>query len=564
MNRNSRRILIIGGVAAGATCAARLRRLCERCTIVIFDRGPYVSFANCGLPYHVGNIIVSEEKLLVATPQLFKDRFNIEVHTETEVVRVDRDKKEIEVRDIRTNETRRESYDGLVLSTGANAVRPQIPGINLPGIFVLRTIPDSRKIRSAVGNASLAAIVGGGFIGLEMAENLTRRGLSVTIIQRSDQILSSLDPEMAFFMEKHLQANGVTLRLGTGVESFHLDGRLSVKTTSGDTIDTDMVILAMGVQPESSLARNAGLSLGDHGGIRVDDRMQTSDPYIWAVGDVAEVKDVVAGGWHLASLAGPANRQGRIAAAAILDKIIARTRNETRAVRFRGVQGTAVCGAFGLTVAITGASEKTLKRSGIKNYEKIYLHPGSHASYFPDATPIHIKLLFDTDTGRVLGAQAIGESGVARRIDIISMVIQMGGTVYDLEESELCYAPQFGAAKDPVNLAGMIAANHLRGDLPLAKWEELKDTQAQIVDVRSKAEYERGHIPGAKNIPLEGLRDRIGDLSKGKEIWLVCGVGQRAYYATRILLQNGFSVKDLSGGMQTYNTLKPKLNLKTS
>ncbi|HQU32296.1 MAG: FAD-dependent oxidoreductase [Planctomycetia bacterium] len=564
MNRDSRRILIIGGVAAGATCAARLRRLCERCTIVIFDRGPYVSFANCGLPYHVGNIIVSEEKLLVATPQLFKDRFNIEVHTETEVVRVDRDKKEIEVRDIRTNETRRESYDGLVLSTGANAVRPQIPGINLPGIFVLRTIPDSRKIRSAVGNASLAAIVGGGFIGLEMAENLTRRGLSVTIIQRSDQILSSLDPEMAFFVEKHLQANGVTLRLGTGVESFHLDGRLSVKTTSGDTIDTDMVILAMGVQPESSLARNAGLSLGDHGGIRVDDRMQTSDPYIWAVGDVAEVKDVVAGGWHLASLAGPANRQGRIAAAAILDKIIAKTRNETRAVRFRGVQGTAVCSAFGLTVAITGASEKTLKRSGIKNYEKIYLHPGSHASYFPDAKPIHIKLLFDTDTGRVLGAQAIGESGVARRIDIISMVIQMGGTVYDLEESELCYAPQFGAAKDPVNLAGMIAANHLRGDLPLAKWEELKDTQAQIVDVRSKAEYERGHIPGAKNIPLEGLRDRIGDLSKGKEIWLVCGVGQRAYYATRILLQNGFSVKDLSGGMQTYNTLKPKLNLKTS
>ncbi|OQZ04590.1 MAG: CoA-disulfide reductase [Candidatus Brocadia sp. UTAMX1] len=564
MNRNSRRILIIGGVAAGATCAARLRRLCERCTIVIFDRGQYVSFANCGLPYHVGNIIVSEEKLLVATPQLFKDRFNIEVHTETEVVRVDRDKKEIEVRDIRTNETRRESYDGLVLSTGANAVRPQIPGINLPGIFVLRTIPDSRKIRSAVGNASLAAIVGGGFIGLEMAENLTRRGLSVTIIQRSDQILSSPDPEMAFFMEKHLQANGVTLRLGTGVESFHLDGRLSVKTTSGDTIDTDMVILAMGVQPESSLARNAGLSLGDHGGIRVDDRMQTSDPYIWAVGDVAEVKDVVAGGWHLASLAGPANRQGRIAAAAILDKIIARNRNETRAARFRGVQGTAVCSAFGLTVAITGASEKTLKRSGIKNYEKIYLHPGSHASYFPDAKPIHIKLIFDTDTGRVLGAQAIGESGVARRIDIISMVIQMGGTVYDLEESELCYAPQFGAAKDPVNLAGMIAANHLRGDLPLAKWEELKDTQAQIVDVRSKAEYERGHIPGAKNIPLEGLRDRIGDLSKGKEIWLVCGVGQRAYYATRILLQNGFSVKDLSGGMQTYNTLKSKLNLKTS
>lgn len=272
-----------------------------------------------------------------------------------------------------------------------------------------------------------------------------------------------------------------------------------------------------------------------------------------------EVKDIITGRWQSVSLAGPANRQGRIAAAAILDKIISNTCRDTGAIRFRCVQGTAVCSVFGLTVAITGVSEKTLKRFGIKNYEKIYLHLGNHASYYPDAKPIHIKLLFDTDTGRVLGAQAIGESGVARRIDVISMAIQMGGTVYDLEESELCYAPQFGATKDPVNLAGMIAANHLRGDLPLAKWEELKDTHAQVVDVRSKAEYERDHIPGAKNIPLEGLRGRLGELSKDREIWLVCGVGQRAYYATRILLQNGFSVKNLSGGMQTYDTFKAKM-----
>lgn len=278
MNRNTKRILIIGGVAGGASCAARLRRLCEQCDIVIFDRGPYVSFANCGLPYYVGNVIVSEEKLLVATPQLFKERFNIEVRTETEVVRIDRDKKEVEVRNLKTNQISREPYDGLVLSTGANAIRPQIPGINLPGIFVLRTIPDSRKIRSAVENASRAVIAGGGFIGLEMAENLVRRGLSVTIVQRGNQVLPPLDPEMAVFLEEHLRANGVTLYLGSGVESFHHEGGLYVKTSSGNTIDTDIVILAMGVQPESSLARNAGLSLGEDGGIRVDDRMQTSDP----------------------------------------------------------------------------------------------------------------------------------------------------------------------------------------------------------------------------------------------------------------------------------------------
>lgn len=558
MNQNKKRILIIGGVAGGASCAARARRLCEQCGIVIFDRGPYVSFANCGLPYHVGNVITSEEKLLVATPQLFRERFNIEVRTETEVISIDRNKKEIEVSDLKTGKTSRESYDALVLSTGSNAIRPPLPGIDLPGIFVLRTIPDSRKIRSAVENASRAIIIGGGFIGLEMAENLIRRGLSVTILQRGNQVLPPLDPEMAVFVEKHLRANGVTLYVGTGVESFrqYSGGGLSVRTASGDVTDTDLVILAIGVQPESSLAKKSGLALGESGGIRVDDCMQTSDPNIWAVGDVAEVKDVVTGNWQFVSLAGPANRQGRIAAAAILGKIIPDTCRDSSALHFRGVQGTAVCSVFGLTVAATGASEKILKRAGITNYEKIYLHPGNHASYFPDAKPIHIKLLFAKDNGRILGAQAIGESGVARRIDVISMAIQMGGTVYDLEESELCYAPQFGAAKDPVNLAGMIAANHLRGYLPLANREELRDTRARIIDVRSRAEYERGHIPGAMNIPLEELRVRLGELSKEREIWLVCGVGQRAYYATRTLLQNGFLVKNLSGGMQTYETFK--------
>ncbi|HWP48457.1 MAG TPA: FAD-dependent oxidoreductase [Candidatus Limnocylindrales bacterium] len=548
---SKKRILIVGGVAGGATCAARARRLCEQCEILIFDRGPYVSFANCGLPYYVGDVITTEENLLVATPKLFKDRFNIEVYTETEVTRIDRYQKEIEVRDLKTGKIRREPYDALVLAVGAQPIRPPIPGIDLPGIFALRTIPDSRKIRKAVENASQAVIVGGGFVGLEMAENLVRRGLSVTIVEMTNQVVPLLDPEMATFVAAHLQTNGVNLRLNSRVEGFYprSQGGLSVHTASGDKIDTDLVILSVGVRPETSLAKEAGLVLGEHGGIRVDDQMRTSDPNIWAVGDVVEVRDVITGNWQLVPLAGPAHRQGRIAAAAILGRTNAD-------IHFRGVQGTAVCGVFGLTVAMTGASEKALKRAGIKNYQKIYLHPGSHVGYYPGAKPIHIKLLFSKDDGRILGVQAVGESDVARRVDVISMAIQMGGTVYDLEEAELCYAPQFGAAKDPVNLAGMIAANHLRGDLPLADWEELNKVDVQLIDVRSVAEYERSHIAGAKNIPIDELRSRLGELSKDREVWLVCGVGQRAYYATRVLLQNGFKVRNLSGGMQTYTTFK--------
>jgi NADPH-dependent 2,4-dienoyl-CoA reductase/sulfur reductase-like enzyme/rhodanese-related sulfurtransferase len=558
MIQDNNRILIVGGVAGGASCAARLRRLCEQCEIVVFDRGPFVSFANCGLPYHVGDVIAEEAKLLVATPQLFKERFNIDVHTETDVIGIDRAKREIEVRDLKTDETRRESYDALVLATGAHAIRPPLPGIDLPGIFVLRTIPDSREIRSAVENTSRAVIVGGGFIGLETAENLVRRGLTVSIVEMTNQVMPPLDAEMAAFVAAHLRANGVNLRLGSGVQAFQQrsGGGLRVTTSSGDTIDTDIVILGMGVRPETSLAIDAGLQLGERGGIRVDDRMQTSDPHIWAVGDVVEVRDLVTDSWQLIPLAGPANRQGRIAAASILNGMNVYHYGNREPVRFRGVQGTAVCGVFGLTVAITGASEKVLQRAGIKTYEKIYLHPGSHVGYYPGAKPIHLKLLFSTDDGRILGAQAIGEQGVARRIDVIAMAMQMGGTVFDLEEAELCYAPQFGAAKDPINLAGMIAANYLRHDLPLAAWEALGETAAQILDVRSVAEYEGGHLAGAINIPIEELRGRMHELSKAQEIWLVCGVGQRAYYATRTLLQYGFTVKNLSGGMQTYATFE--------
>lgn len=550
MEERPKRILIVGGVAGGASCAARARRLCERCEIVIFDRGPFVSFANCGLPYYVGNVIAAEEQLLVATPRLFHERFNIDVHVETEALRIDLARRTVEVRDLKTGATRQERYDALVLAPGAQPIRPPLPGIELPGIYSLRTIPDSRKIRAAVEHASRAVVVGGGFIGLEMAENLVRRGLTVTVVEMADQVLPPLDPETASFVEAHLRANGVDLRVGSGVTAFHArpGGGLAVETSTGDRLDADVVILAIGVRPESALAADAGLVLGERGGIRVDDAMRTTDPHVWAVGDVVEARDVVTGAPVQVPLAGPANRQGRVAAASILGR--------TAAARFRGIQATAVCGVFGLTVATTGASEKALARAGVA-YEKVYLHPGSHAGYYPGARPIHMKLLFATGDGRLLGAQAVGESDVARRVDVIAMALQMGGTVYDLEEAELCYAPQYGAAKDPVNLAGMIAANHLRGDLPLARWEELGRADVQLVDVRSAAEYAAGHLPDARNVPLEDLRGRLGELERGRPVWLVCGVGQRAYYATRILLQNGFDVRDLSGGMQTYRSLRP-------
>ena len=554
MKGKQKRILIVGGVAGGASCAARLRRLCEHCEIVLFDKGLHVSFANCGLPYFVGNVIDDDKKLLVATPELFKDRFNIDVHTEHEVLRVDREAKSITVKNLQNGAIREESYDSLVLSTGSKAIRPPLDGIDLPGIFVLRTIPDSHKLRAAAKNAKRAVIIGAGFIGLEMAENLAKLGLSVAMIEMANQVMPPLDADMAVFVEDCLQENDIELKLGVAVESFskQADG-IAVHYAGGGMVETDIVLLAIGVQPESTLAKQAGLSVGERGGIQVNKTMQTSDSSIWAVGDVIEVEDVVTGQALSMPLAGPANRQGRVAAGAILETF---DNTKQRNLKFRGVQGTSVCQVFGQTIAITGANEKSLQRNGINNYQAVYLHPGHHVGYFPGAQPIHIKLLFSMDTGHILGAQAIGQKGVARRIDVLAMAMQMGATVYDLEESELCYAPQFGAAKDPVNMAGMIAANHLRGDLPLADWDRLDDPTHCILDVRGEAEFKAGHIQGARNIPIENLRERFHELSADREIWLVCGVGQRAYYAIRLLLQNGYKARMLSGGMATYNVMK--------
>jgi NADPH-dependent 2,4-dienoyl-CoA reductase/sulfur reductase-like enzyme/rhodanese-related sulfurtransferase len=546
-----KRVLVVGGVAGGASCAARLRRLDEQAEIVVFDKGPYASFANCGLPYYVGDVIADEKRLLVATPELFRTRFNIEVRTEQEVLAIDRPSRRIEVKDLRTGRLYQEAYDALVLAPGATPVRPPLPGIDLSGIFTLRTIPDSRRIRAWIDEtaARKAVIVGGGFIGLEMAENLAHRGLEVSIVEMSDQVMPTLDREMAEYVCAHLIAKRVPVHLGDAVARFEgVDGRVaSVVTQSGAALDADIVILSIGVKPETKLASDAGLELGSRRGIRVDESMRTSDPHIWAVGDAVEAHDFVTGEACLVPLAGPANRQGRIAADSICG----------RPARFRGVQATAICGVFGLTVATTGISERRLALAGNADYAAVYLHPGSHAGYYPGAKPIHLKLLFRKSDGLVLGAQGVGEEGVERRIDVISLAIQKGCTVFDLEEAELCYAPQFGAAKDPVNVAGMVAANVVRGDVQLANWAALAGPDVFLVDVREEVEFKRGAIDGAINLPLSQLRQRFEELPRDREIWVNCGVGQRSYYALRFLRQNGFAARNLPGGYQTYEVWYP-------
>ena len=453
------KVIIVGGVAGGASCAARLRKLDEKAEIMMVERGPYVSYANCGLPYHVGGVIEKESSLLVATEQLFRERFAIDVRTRCEAMAILPKEKRVELRDLQTGTVTRHAYDKLVLSPGAISIRPPLPGIELPGIFQVRTVPDAREIKEWIearrtpGRMS-AVVVGGGFIGLEMAENLVHLGIEVTLVEMASQVLPPVDEEFARLVEARLQSHGVQLALGDGVAAFEEaeNGAIDVRTKSGKAHRGDLVILALGVRPDAALAKAAGLAIGERGGIRVDDQMRTSDPDIFAVGDAVEVKDFVTGEPSLIALAGPANRQGRIAADVIAG----------RNSRFRGTQGTAIVGLFGAAIAWTGVSEKTLKRLGDSDFEKIYLYPSSHAGYYPGAKLISTKVLFRKSNGRLLGAQAFGEDNVDKRISAIAVALQMGATVHDLEEAELCYAPQFGSAKDPVNFAGMVAGNALR------------------------------------------------------------------------------------------------------
>ncbi|ABK17089.1 FAD-dependent oxidoreductase [Syntrophobacter fumaroxidans] len=549
---SGKRILIVGGVAGGASCAARARRLSEEAEIIMFEKGPFVSFANCGLPFHIGDVIEKEEALMVASPQLFKERFNVDVRVNSEVVSIDRRNSEIAVKDLSSGETYTEKYDALVLSPGAAPVRLPIPGIDLPGVFTLRNIPDTRRIREWVSanGSNRALVVGGGFIGLEMTENLVKRGLTVTIVEAQSHVMPALDPEMVSPVHSELKRCGVSLRLGESVTGFQSmpDGSIRAGLASGGEEQADIVIVCVGVRPETKLAREAGLEIGELGGIRVDSRMRTSDPAIWAVGDAVEVRDFITGGWTLIPLAGPANRQGRVAA----DVILGRDRE------FRGVQGTAVCGVFDVTVASTGLSEKTLKRLGLwkQDYEKIYLHPGHHALYYPGARTISLKLIFSKKDGRIIGCQAAGKEGVEKRVDVISMAIQSNRTVFDLEEAELCYAPQYGSAKDPVNMAGMIAANVLRGDSSIAQWDEIASAAPFVLDVRDVKEFGKGHVEQAVNIPLDQLRTRMNEVPGDRDVWAYCLVGQRSYYAMRLLSQNGFNVKSISGGYRTFLAAK--------
>lgn len=543
----SRRVLIVGGVAGGASCAARLRRMDENAEIYLFERSGHISFANCGLPYYLGGVIQHRQHLLVATPERFRDLFNVEVRVGREVVSIDRENRTVTVHNIHSQEHSTEAYDALVLAPGAAPVRPPIEGIGLPGVFCLRNLEDADQIHAWLlgREAERAVVVGAGYVGLEMVENLCRLGMDVALVEKMDQAMGPMDPEMLGPLYEALEREGVDVHLKCGVARIE-QGReemLHVVAENSTMFPADVVIVAAGVRPEVDLARKAGLEIGDLGGIRVDDQMRTSDPNILAVGDAVEVRDWVTGQWALVPLAGPANRQGRIAADVICG----------RPERYRGTQGTAVVGLFGLTLAMTGASEKRLSAAAIP-FKKTYTHSLDHAGYYPGASQISMKLLYEEPTGRLLGAQAVGGAGVEKRIDILSMAIQKGATVFDLEEAELCYAPQYGSAKDPVNIAGFVAGNTLRGDVEVVHWEDWAARRDRgdapvVLDVRPPAMIATaGEVPGTIKIPLGELRNRLNELPQDAEIWVHCGVGQTSYYANRILAQRGFRVANLSGG----------------
>ena len=542
------RILIVGGVAGGASAAARARRLSEEAEIVIFERGEHVSFANCGLPYHIGGIIKEREKLLVQTPESLFRRFRITVKVKTEVIKIDRVNKHLIVKDILTGKESVEVYDHLILSPGAEPIRPSMPGLELPQVMTLRNLSDMDRIKSKVDQhkAKKVVVVGGGYIGLEMTEALRERGLDVTIIELSNQVMGPADPEMAYYLHQELKRNNVDLKFGVSVKGFYQAGEgISAELSNGEKLDCDFVILAIGVKPEVSLAKEAGLEIGQRGGIVVNEQMRTPDPSIYAVGDAVEVDEFVTGSKALIPLAGPANRQGRIAS----DNIFGR-----KSV-YKKTQGTAVCKLFDLTIAMTGVSEKILKRMNMA-YEKVYIHSNDHAGYYPGATQISMKLLFDPKSGKILGAQAVGKEGVDKRIDVLAVSLRAGLTVYDLENLELCYAPPYGSAKDPVNFLGFVASNLLRGDVAICHSDDIANVKPDqvILDVRSAKEAQAGMVTGAVNISIDDLRGQLSQLSKDKEFLTYCQVGLRGYLACRILSQHGFKCRNLSGGYLTYKS----------
>ncbi|CDD13363.1 pyridine nucleotide-disulfide oxidoreductase [Parabacteroides merdae CAG:48] len=541
--------LIIGGVAGGATVAARLRRMDEKANIILFERGKYVSYANCGLPYYIGDTINNREKLFVQTAKGFTDRFRIDIRTEQEVTAIRPDKKEVEIKNLSTGETYTETYDKLVLSPGAEPLRPGIEGIGSKKIFTLRNVPDTDTIKNYVNteNPKRAIVVGGGFIGLEMAENLHDLGIQVDVVEMANQVMAPLDFSMAAIVHRQLTDKGVGLHLEDGVSRFEeKDGGVTVHLRSGKQIATDMVLLSIGVRPETKLAKDAGLAIGERGGIAVNDYMQTSDADIYALGDAVEVRHLVTGQPALIPLAGPANKLGRIVA----DNIVFGNKK-----KYPGSIGTSIAKVFDLTVAAAGANAKLLQRNNIP-YISSYTHGASHAGYYPGAVPLSIKILFAPENGKLLGAQIVGFNGVDKRIEMLAQVIQRGGTVHDLAELEHAYAPPYSSAKDPVNMAGFVAENILNKKSRIIQWRELTELPADTIriDVRTHDEYKLGTIPGFINIPVDELREHLDELPKEKPIVVTCAVGLRGYLAYRILVQNGFKhVRNLSGGYKTWS-----------
>ena len=545
------KVVIVGGVAGGASAAARARRLSEEAEIVVFERGPDVSYANCGLPYYIGGEIVERDKLLVTTPQRLRERYKLDVRTRTNVESIDRRAKTVTVRDLQTGAVSVESYDKLILAPGAAPLRPTIPGVDLPGVFTLRTMQDTDAIKSMLDQGARDVIViGAGFIGLELVENLISLGVRTTLVQLQDQILSPFDREMTTPLLAHLRSKGVEVILSQTAERIErAETGLTVTLTSGKSLATSMVVLGIGVRPENRLVVEAGLEVGPRGGIRVNEHLQTSDPDIYAVGDAIEVRDFVMGNATQVPLAGPANRQGRLAANHIFGG---------QAV-YRGTQGTAILRVFDMTAAMTGASERTL-RAAKRGYRKVYTHPAHHAGYYPGAQSMTIKLLFDPQDGRILVAQAVGGDGIDKRIDVLAMAIQGRMTVFDLEEAELAYSPQYGSAKDAINMLGFVAGEVLRGGHPQVSVEELQSLTAEtdpalrpfVVDVRTPTEFAAGHLSNAVNVPVDELRSRLSELPRDRRLVTYCQVGQRGYLALRTLLQNGFDAVNLSGGYKTW------------
>lgn len=547
-----KKVVIVGGVAGGASTAARLRRNDETVEIVMFEKGEYISFANCGLPYYIGETIEKRSALLVQTPEAMKARFNIDVRVQSEVLAIDRNNKTVDVKNHFTGEAYKETYDVLVLSPGSVPLKPPIPGIDSPNIFSLWNIPDTDAIKGYVDELApkTAAVIGGGFIGLEMAENLHDRGIEVTLIEMMDQVMAPIDFEMAAQVHNHMRDKGVQLLLKDGVKSFETrDNQNVIILQSGKEIAVDMVILSIGIRPQSELAKAAGLEVNERGGIVVDEYLKTSDENIYAIGDAIEVVDFVGGFKTMIPLAAPANKQGRLCANNICGG----------KEKYKGTQGTAIAKVFDLAVASTGMNEKTLKRLGKvigRDYQVSIIHAKSHAGYYPGSTMMAVKLIFEL-SGKVLGAQIVGYDGVDKRIDVIATAIRYGGTIEDLMELELAYAPPFSSAKDPVNMAAFTAENILTDRTGVAQYDEVATINHEktiLLDVRDEAERKRGFIEGSLHIPVNGLRERMAELDKNKEIMVYCAIGLRGYIAARILKQNGFeNVRNLSGGYTTYS-----------